>query len=378
MKHRLAETGNPLTQPSPPGHTEITPLTGLRGIAACWVMAAHYLGTTRGPDVVRSFIDHGYIPVDIFLILSGFVLALTYQAQFRNSVTVSGTGRFLAYRLARIYPLYAVTTLVCLVQLLCGLDVWGNASASVASTAANFLLVQAWRATGHTLNAPAWSISTEWAANLLFPVLVVVLIRWRMRTAALLSAAAFLCLSASAFLFGQLGEHDPWRGAVNWYAGPAAVMRCTAEFMFGMLCWRLRTESWAVRLGSTPVLIGVLGTMWVFIVYSWQDIPLVALSCALVIGLAAERSFVSGWFGSRIPRWLGNVSFSIYLWQIPMLPLRPFAIAAATRAGAADPWLVGNLAMMAGVIGVSAASFRWLEKPSQRALRALMGRRQAA
>ena len=106
---------------------EITPLTGLRGIAACWVMVAHYLGTTRGPDWLKSFIDHGYIPVDIFLILSGFVLAFTYQAYFRDAVAIGGVARFLAYRLARIYPLYAVTTLICLVQLLCGVDVWGNA-----------------------------------------------------------------------------------------------------------------------------------------------------------------------------------------------------------------------------------------------------------
>ena len=340
-------------------------------------MVAHYLGTTRGPDWLKSFIDHGYIPVDIFLILSGFVLAFIYQAYFRDAVAIGGVARFLAYRLARIYPLYAVTTLICLVQLLCGVDVWGNAEASIGSTAANLLLVQAWSTAGHSLNAPAWSISTEWAANLLFPVLVVVLIRWRPRTSALLAVGAFVCLTICAYWFGQIGENDLWRGAVNWYAGPAAVMRCAAEFMLGMLCWRFRASPWAVRFGSTPVLAGVLVAMGLFAVYTWQDIPLVALSCVLVIGLAAERSVVAGAFGSGVPRWLGGLSFSIYLWQIPLLALRPFAIALATRAGAADPWLIGNLATMAVVIGVAVASFRWLEKPSQRALRAAYDARAA-
>lgn len=128
---------------------------------------------------------------------------LTYQAQFRDAVPIGG---------ARIYPLYAVTTLVCLVQLLCGLDVWGNSVATVWPTAANLLPVQAWSVTGHTLNAPAWSIGAEWAANLLFPTLVVVLIRWRSRTAVHAGVAAFLCLTAYAVLFGRLRENAP--GAV--------------------------------------------------------------------------------------------------------------------------------------------------------------------
>jgi peptidoglycan/LPS O-acetylase OafA/YrhL len=76
-----------------------------------------------------------------------------------------------------------------------------------------------------------------------------------------------------------------------------------------------------------------------------------------VIGLAAERSVVAAVFGSRIPRWLRNISFSIDLYEIPLLPLTPLV----TQAGVADPWLVGNLATMAAVIGVSVASFRWLE-----------------
>jgi peptidoglycan/LPS O-acetylase OafA/YrhL len=338
-------------------------------------MVAHYLSTTRGPDWLKAFIDHGYIPVDIFMILSGFVLAMTYQGYFRDAVAAGGVGRFLAYRLARIYPLHLVTSLLCVAQILAHMDVWGNNGITGPSMVANLLLVQAWASDGHTLNAPAWSISTEWAANLLFPVLVVVLLRWSWRRSAACAAAAFAVLVVWALLFGQLGENDPWRGAVNWYAGPEAVMRCVVEFILGMVCWRLHAAGWSARLGTTPVLVATIAAMLGITIWSWLDLPLIALACVLILGLAAERSTVAAALGSAVPRWLGVVSFSVYLWQIPLLPLRPLMIDAASGLGAADPWLAGNLATMGLVLLVSGGSYRWLEIPSQRAVRAAYDRR---
>lgn len=333
-------------------------------------MVAHYLGTTRGPVWLTSFIDHGYIPVDIFLMLSGFVLALTYQSEFRAAVTVRSTARFLTYRLARIYPLYAMTSFVCLLERLGGVTVWGDPATSATSIAANLLLVQAWGENGSNLNAPSWSISTEWAANLLFPLFVVLLLRWRWRRAAAVGAGAFATLTALAFRFGQIGDGDVLPGSINWIAGPLAVMRCTSEFMLGIVCWRLHAEGlWPARLARTPAMAAILAATIFLAIRTWQDIPLVVLSCVLILGLAAETSCVAAAFGSRLPHWLGAISFSVYLWQIPLLPLRPFVIGMAANVGTADPWLIGNLIAMALVIGVSAASFAWLERPAQRAIR---------
>ncbi len=338
-------------------------------------MVAHYLSTTRGPDWLKAFIDHGYIPVDIFLILSGFVLGMTYGRYFVDRVTVPSVARFLGYRLARIYPLLAVTSLVCVAEGLAGLEVWGNPGTSAGTVAANLLLVQAWWGAGHSLNAPAWSISTEWAANLLFPLLVAVLLRMRWRVAGTVAGAAFVVLGVWALLYGQLDDADPWRGAINWISGPSAVLRCVVAFMLGMICWRLHAADRTRWFGATPVLASTVAAMLAVTIYSWLDLVLVPLACALVVGLAAERSPIAAALGSAVPRWLGVVSFSLYLWQIPLLPLRGPAIALADRLGAGDPWLVGNLAAMALVLAVSEASFRWLERPLQSVARAAFDRR---
>jgi len=338
-------------------------------------MVAHYLSTTRGPDWLKAFIDHGYIPVDIFLILSGFVLGMTYGGYFRGAVAVGNIRRFLVYRLARIYPLMAVTSAVCVAEMLCGLDVWGNAGTSAGTLVANLLLVQAWWGAGHSLNAPAWSISTEWAANLLFPLLVAVLLRMRWRVAGTVAGGAFMALCVWALLYGQLDDADPWRGAIDWISGPSAILRCVAAFILGMGCWRLHAEGRTGWLGSTLVLSVTVAVMLALTIYSWLDLPLVLLACALVLGLAAERSPIAAALGSAVPHRLGVVSFSVYLWQIPLLPLRAPAIEIVARMGARDPWLVGNLAAMLLVLGVSEASFRWLEKPLQGLVRAVYDRR---
>ena len=81
----------------------------MRGIAALWVVACHWSGTELS-GTVRAIALHGYIAVDLFMLLSGFVLALTYTG-------CRSHGRFVLHRLCRLYPLYAVATFVCMAEL---------------------------------------------------------------------------------------------------------------------------------------------------------------------------------------------------------------------------------------------------------------------
>ena len=91
---------------------EIRALTGLRGIAACWVMMGHYRGHhVPTPGFLARVIDHKGLAVDLFLMLSGFVLANAYGPEDRWR----GFCVFIENRLARIYPLYFVTAAACLV-----------------------------------------------------------------------------------------------------------------------------------------------------------------------------------------------------------------------------------------------------------------------
>ena len=94
---------------------EIRALTGLRGAAATAVMIDHYMAV----DFTRPFpwplLPHGYVAVDLFMILSGFVLAMSYEARFATMATPAFTTLFLKTRIARLYPIYALMTLACFV-----------------------------------------------------------------------------------------------------------------------------------------------------------------------------------------------------------------------------------------------------------------------
>jgi acyltransferase len=96
--------------PQRPSNGNIPALTGLRGVAAVWVMLYHMF---TGRDI--PVVEFGYVGVDIFFVLSGFVLAHVY---LRDPGLTTGEGylRFLGVRLARVYPLH-VLTLVCLLLI---------------------------------------------------------------------------------------------------------------------------------------------------------------------------------------------------------------------------------------------------------------------
>jgi peptidoglycan/LPS O-acetylase OafA/YrhL len=94
-------------------NNEIKPLTGLRGLAALIVVLYHFLEQdTYFQSVVPSLIKRGYLGVDVFFVLSGFVMALSYGRCFKDRVTVSDYTLFMVKRLARIFPLYLFITLI--------------------------------------------------------------------------------------------------------------------------------------------------------------------------------------------------------------------------------------------------------------------------
>lgn len=344
-------------------------MTGLRGIAACWVMAGHFLAETPFPPLLRRTIDHGYLAVDLFMVLSGFVLAMIYGRRFTTSPTWRVFGRFIWLRLARIYPLYLLTTLVCLTLSLAGVPVWGAPKHDILSVAANLLLVQGWGWPNESLNAAAWSVSTEWAANLVFPILAIGLLGSSWQTSAALAAAALAALTAASLLAGQSGLDEFVTGAINWYSAPGALLRCTSEFMLGMACWRLRhSVAW---LGGTAIQCA-LGLAILILCQSYAaDLPLVLAICLLVTGLSFERSLLSHTLGSRPVRLLGTISFSIYLWQMPMAPIAPVIASLLAQAGFPAPAPVANLMLMALVVAVAHCSYLWFERPAQNWLRSV-------
>lgn len=348
--------------------SEIRSLTGLRGLAAVWVMIGHYIGDGPANQTVRDVVEHMYLAVDIFMVLSGFVLARSHDGDFRLPFGAGQVGRFLWRRIARIYPIYVLSSFVCLLLVVTGIDVWGSPVLSVPMILTNLAMAQSWGGPYDGLNAVSWSISTEWAANLLFPVFGFLFMRGSMRRSGYAALATVLGLVIFAVLSGGNAPDDPpMFGALTWYSFPGSMVRCITEFMLGMYCWRVRRDVPGVAwLGGDGVLVPAVLLMSAMTLDQSMDMAFVLLALGLIIGFSYERSFVAAAFASRVPRFLGMISFSLYLWHIPMLQLAPGVTALMEQSGVWQPWLVGRVVLMLLVIAVSAASFAAVEKPAQR------------
>lgn len=364
----------PATSQATAMRTEIRSLTGLRGLAALWVMVGHYIGDGPSSPTIRTVVEHMYLAVDVFMVLSGFVLARSSDADFHVPFTTSQHTRFLLRRLARVYPVYLLSSAVCGVLVATGIGVWGDPDISWPMTLTNLAMAQSWGGPYDAFNAVTWSISIEWAANLLFAPFAFAVLRSSLRVCELCMTATIigLLLYAASHSGGPAPDDPPVFGALTWYSYPGAMVRCLSEFLLGMACWRLlRDAPWVHVLSQDRVLLPIVLVMAAMTLSQSTDIAFMLLGCCLMLGFAQERSRVAAIFASTLPRFLGVISYSLYLWHIPMLRLIPALEAWADRLIPWQPWLVAHLVLMLLVILVSAASYRWIERPAQRAVLAL-------
>ena len=353
----------------PFGTGEIRSFTGLRGCAAVLVMLYHFEppGTVAGP--VGVLIGNGYLWVDMFFVLSGFVMAYAHEGLF----AAGGWGRphaaFLAKRLARIYPLYLLVTVESAALYLWRAPHVDYARFS-ASLLANLALVQAW-GTAPSFEGDVWSISAEWAAYLAFPALLAAAVfssRKRAAAAGVIAAVTVAVLAVApgsyAFSFqGRMGPLDIYSSAT-----PAPLLRCLAEFTIGLLSFRA-ARYWA-RLGftgaGTAAVLAAAGIL-ALMARPGCDLAVVALIPLLLTSLAAQRGMVSWLLGSPGPYLLGELSYSIYLIHDKFVRLDEVlcgALAGHTAYAAALSAAITS----AVVIGCAAVTYTWIEKPCRRYL----------
>ncbi len=295
---------------------EIRQLTALRGVAAMFVVMYHFkkeFGTRINLDSHTQIFECGYLWVDFFFILSGFVMGLVYADFLAWPVTPQRYRQFLIKRLARIYPLHIFTFALFIPIEAAKLFLASNAEPafSVNSPGAmlsNILLIQAWDVhSSATWNQPAWSISAEWAAYLLTPILLVPVFRSRPAGACgLVGVLVAGLVSLDAFLgHGSLDfTHD------------FAVPRCVLSFTLGMLICRLRSEAGrhlTAPIGSAWSVIGSLIAVVLAMHFHIADWAIALLYCWLVAAMAMGNGITTRLVSSRPLYFLGVISYSIYL-----------------------------------------------------------------
>ena len=176
---------------------DIKALTGLRIVAAVWVVLFHFRPLLR--DAVPGFLDAltpvlncGAQGVDLFFILSGFVLTWNYLDRMGGSWSTRATLHFLWLRLARVWPVYLVTLHLAALWVIFTLHVGHIPSQDIyrftaISYVRQVLMVQLWFQPffdDSSWDGPAWSISAEWLAYLLFGLVVLVIFRMARATRA--------------------------------------------------------------------------------------------------------------------------------------------------------------------------------------------------
>jgi len=348
----------------------IDALTGIRAVAAGWVVLFHFrtelVGLLPGLSPLMPFATAGRLGVDLFFILSGFILAYNYADSFR-SVRLGGYLRFLWLRLARIYPVH-LFTLGVLVAIVCaarlaGLPVNPPEMYSPGTLVANVLMVNAWAGMDLSWNYPAWSISAEWFAYLLFPFAALALARTRSTRVALAGAVAALAAMYAVFVAFPGG-----------WPFPAPLVRIGAEFAVGcLLCVVYRGglgRTWPWPAIASGALVGsmVLGT-WLESVGLPAIWAVPGLAVAILALARAEGGVLRRWLSSGHMVFLGQASYALYMTHA----ICQLVLAHVVPAAALDAGLTVRLGVVAGyavvVTAAAVAVFRFVEEPARRWMR---------
>lgn len=356
------------------GRVYLHSLTIARGIAA-WLVVLYHIrsGMAWLPDGLRAVFAKGYLAVDFFFLLSGFVIYLsTHRAMAQRGT--AAIRPFLFRRLARIYPLYAVL-LACTIVFAALLSLAGRSTSGYPwdELPLHILMMQNWGFTDALQwNHPAWSISTEMAAYLLFPLLILATPITRASRKVLLMAMILLLAIMAAWL------HSGGLRNLGQYIAHYGLIRCLFEFSAGTcLCaiWLQCTD----RREKIPMALASLvfagaGLVWL----AWPQLELwtfPAMAAAFIF-LLAECSRRTGPATSR-PRppmqaliYLGEISYATYLSHFMLFTW--YKILLVHDSTHVVPWKIGLFLVV--VLLVSIALYHLVEKPGRRLFASAQGR----
>lgn len=346
---------------------EITALTSLRGIAAVAVLLLHFrdqFGPAFNPDRVTSFFARSYLFVDFFFILSGFVIALSYMHMFTRGIAWRDYAAFLIKRLARIYPLHIVVLAGFVASELAKYFIATNAYPPFSvntgmALLANIFLVQSWGFFDHyTWNHPAWSISTEWFAYLLFPLLALGLLKLRGILQAFL--VALICVGVLIFF----GYAIPPEIAPGYF-----LLRCVPSFVLGILIFL--APNWmsgrAISCFARNEAFGLaLLAAFLCVLLPVPDLAAIIAFFLVVLAGSLNRGAVAKALSVRPLYFLGLISYSIYLVHTLILRVwqMMFQVVWHGQMGPAEA-LVAFFVMMAAVLIASALSYYYIEAPGR-------------
>jgi len=355
-------------------------LDGLRGVAALLVVLLHVEWSNHLTN--NKFVQNGYVAVDLFFILSGFVIASNYSHRITN---FREARSFIGLRFFRLYPLHLtmLCAFICLeyaklfaqrtFALMPGAQAPFTGGDSFGAAVANLFLLNGL----HALNRPSWngaswSISCEFAAYLVFSVLVL---------AGLVRSRLFFVGGTLMAVTGYVGlafERGNLNITVDW-----GIIRCLAGFFLGMLIFRFRETDIPCRSRMVTDAFGIAAMIAAVLTMSLTSGPFIVLVIPIfVIGIAflqTDQGALARFLISSPMQFLGRISYSIYMVHsflvvcLLIVLKRLFVLPSAVNSMRENPIVMVNLwvgdllvlGTVALVVATASATYAFVEEPGR-------------
>jgi peptidoglycan/LPS O-acetylase OafA/YrhL len=356
-------------------------LTGVRGFAAAWVFALHAFEFAGAPALVvplpgtaldlAPLFKCGYFGVDLFFVLSGFLLSMPFHRAALETRPYPSLLQFWIHRCRRVLPAYWLQ-LVILAVTFFWLGQTGVITAPIFI--AHALLVQnivPWRVP--LMNQVYWSMPVEWDFYVILPLLAAFAARCRW-------PLALLFVVIFAIAFRVLCYWSVTDASLSAFIGYGDIQQLPArldQFFIGICAaWITVRRPLSSRNANACLAAGIAGIIVMAYIAAPRgdflvdyDVPYVffhhSLTAAafglLVLGAAGSTRPGAVLFANRPMTFLGLVSYSLYLWHYPLLELlQAIGWINGTRA---PPWIVVLFAAVPAIVFVAWLSYRFVEKP---------------
>jgi len=346
-------------------------LDGLRGVAALMVVAFHVFEIHAEGSHLKQIINHGYLAVDFFYVLSGFVIGYAYDDRW-GKMTIAG---FIKRRLIRLQPMVVIGMLVGGITFYYqACEYWPTIAQTpvwklVFVTLVGCTLIplplsldlRGWHEM-HPLNGPGWSLYYEYLANIFYALWVRKFSNKALTILVILSAALLMHMAVTSPNGDVIGG---W--SMDWEQVHVGFSRLLYPFFAGLLLSRLvkPTQIANAFLISSCLIILVLsiprigGTehYWMNGLYDALSIIIVF---PLIVYIGASGS-LSGKYMPKISKFLGDISYPIYITHYPLIYLYT-AWVSTNKYNLAQAWPVG-IGLFFTAIVLAYAYLKWYDEP---------------
>jgi len=347
---------------------EIRALTGVRGVAAIIIVLYHFSEVHLYAGGVRVYFEvpHGYLPVDLFFMLSGFVIALVYRDAF-VSAPFANYLEFWIKRVARLYPAYLAIGVLYVVKIALGLSGERLGQFSPFDVIGNILMLSGWGLHIHPVIGVAWAASAEMGSYVVAPLLIAFVVRANIVFTVIgvaLSLAAIHMIEASGL--GGSGPLDVTSGD-SFYP----LLRAIAGFALGQAIFRFSVSVRPLPMIFQDLLVVlILLAIGVAAVLSADDLPVYLLFIPLVAVLSYDGRLARFLFANGFIYDAGLISYSLYL-------LHPLFVSFAVRAsryfgGTESSYLISMLVCIVVIWLLSKLTYRFVEMPGRRLIAELL------